>query len=326
MNTIEVFGFEWKNEPINHRLVNINILTNDQIGKVIFTFNCLQTRNYDDEWKEEDYYKILSLIHEKNVQGKPYLIYKEEDYKKIEQIGSELHKYTLIEKKNVLRDFPKDIIELQKRSLIMLYMQYPRYGDDIDKPIPYDFFAKDYTDWIFILEAMKRKYWIDINMKKSVDGYFAFAKPFLIAEEGWYVIEKELEKVYSNQVFVAMWFDKSMDNAATKIEEAIRDCKLNVMRIDRKEHNNEISGEILYEIMRSRIIIADVTGQRNGVYFEAGFALGHKKIVIWSCEESDMKNVHFDTRQYNHIIWVDEDDLYIKLKDRIMATLVIEGN
>jgi nucleoside 2-deoxyribosyltransferase len=147
----------------------------------------------------------------------------------------------------------------------------------------------------------------------------------LIAENGWFEIEKNLEMNYSKQVFVAMWFDKSLDKATLKIEEAIKDCGLKVMRIDRKEHNNEISGEILHEIMNSRIVIADVTGQRNGVYFEAGFALGHQKSVIWSCRSDDLKNVHFDTRQYNHIVWENEDDLYTKLKDRILATLAIES-
>ena len=324
MNTIEFFGFEWKNENLKPGINNFNILTNDQIGKVIFTFNSLDYVSIYNEWEEKDYYKLLALIHEKTIYGKPYLIHGKDDNEILKKFEQALQGYTLVEKNNILNDFPKDIIELQKRSLLMLHIQYPRYGDDIDKPMTYDFFAEDYTDWLFILEAMQRKGWIDIKIKKSVDGYFAFAKPFLIAEEGWNIIENEIENIYSRQVFVAMWFDKSMDNASKMIVRAIRDCGLEVMQINRKEHNNEISGEILHEIMKSRIVIADVTGQRNGVYFEAGFALGHKKSVIWTCKESDMKNVHFDTRQYNHVIWENENNLYEKLKNRIMGTLAIE--
>ena len=325
MSEIEEFGFTWKNENINGILLHIHVLTNDQIGNVLFTMNCLQSIDYEDVWKEENYYKILSLIHEKTILGKPYFIYKEEDWDKLEKSGIDFSKYTLIEKNNVLNDFPKNIIELQRRSLFMLYKQCPRYGDDLGNVLPYDFFTGDYSDWVFVLESMLHKNWIDVIIEKSVDGMFAYSAPFLIAENGWFEIEKELEMNYSKQVFVAMWFDKSLDNAALKIEEAIKACGLKIMRIDRKEHNNEISGEILHEIMNSRIVIADVTGQRNGVYFEAGFALVHQKSVIWSCQSADLKNVHFDTRQYNHIVWDNEDDLYSKLKDRILATLAIES-
>jgi nucleoside 2-deoxyribosyltransferase len=171
---------------------------------------------------------------------------------------------------------------------------------------------------------MQQKNWINIKMQRTGDGRFAIAPPFFVTEEGWFEIEKDLERNFSKQVFVAMWFDDKMEKVAQKIEEAIRSCELIPMIIKKKEHNNEISGEILFEIMKSRIIIADVTGQRNGVYFEAGFALGHQKSVIWSCQKEDLKNVHFDTRQYNHIVWTNEDDLCTKLKDRLIATLAIE--
>jgi nucleoside 2-deoxyribosyltransferase len=325
MNTIELFGFTWKNEIQNSLFHRVNVLTNDQIGQVAFTLNCLQCIKFDIEWKEENYYKLLSLIHEKTICGKPYFIYKKEDKNTLENLGSEVYKYTPVENINVLRDFPKNIIELQRRSLLMLYRQYPRYGDDIKNPSHFDFFSKDYYDFVFLLDAMRRKFWIDFEIKEKPNGLLDFSKPISIAEEGWIEIEKNLEMNYTKQVFVAMWFKKDMDKAAQKIKEAITACGLEAMRIDRKEHNNEISGEILSEIMNSRIIIADVTGQRNGVYFEAGFALGHQKSVIWTCKKDDLENVHFDTRQYNHVVWENEDDLYTKLRDRILATLAIES-
>jgi nucleoside 2-deoxyribosyltransferase len=325
MSTIELFGPTWNNECLNHELLNINVLTNDKIGKVVFTFNCLQTIGYDNEWQEEDFYKLISLIHEKTILGKPYFIYKEEEHIKLEKIMQERNReYTFIEKNYVLIDFPKNIIDLQRRSLLLLHRQYPRYGDYIEHIQLYDFFSEGYSDWAFVLEAMKQKNWINIEIRRAGDGSFRINSPFLITEKGWFEIEKDLEMNYSKQVFVAMWFDNKMDKVAEKIEKAIKDSGLKAMIIKKKEHNNEISGEILYEIMNSRIIIADVTGQRNGVYFEAGFALGHKKNVIWSCQKDDLKNIHFDTRQYNHIVWDNEEDLYIKLKDRILATLTIE--
>jgi len=43
--------------------------------------------------------------------------------------------------------------------------------------------------------------------------------------------------------------------------------------------------------------------------------------VIWTCQADDFKNVHFDTRQYNHIVWQIPADLRIQLADRIKATI-----
>jgi hypothetical protein len=142
------------------------VLTNDQIGKVLFTMNCLQSIQYENVWKEEDHYKLLSLIHEKTILGRPYFIYKEEDWGKLEKLDLDYNKYTFIEKNNVLNDFPKNIIELQRRSLFMLYKQCPKYGDDIGELLPYDFFSGNYSDWTFVLEAMQRKNWIDVTIKK----------------------------------------------------------------------------------------------------------------------------------------------------------------
>lgn len=68
-------------------------------------------------------------------------------------------------------------------------------------------------------------------------------------------------------------------------------------------------------------MIADFTGNRNGVYFEAGFAMGLGIPVIWTCRKDHIDNVHFDTRQYNHIVWETPEELREKLTYRIEATI-----
>ena len=60
---------------------------------------------------------------------------------------------------------------------------------------------------------------------------------------------------------------------------------------------------------------------RGGVYFEAGFAKGLGREVIWTVRKDRLSYVHFDTRQYNHIVWSDESDLRNQLSKRISATL-----
>ena len=95
------------------------------------------------------------------------------------------------------------------------------------------------------------------------------------------------------------------------------------MQIDRKQDVVKIDDEIVAEIRRSRFLIADFThgkaGARGGVYFEAGFALGLGIPVIHTCREDAIDKVHFDTRQYNHILWRNPEDLRDQLEKRILA-------
>ena len=127
----------------------------------------------------------------------------------------------------------------------------------------------------------------------------------------------------SRQVFVAMWFDPSRNSFYQDgIRPAVEaDGITQALRIDGKEHNSKIDDEIIAEIRRSRYVVADFTGDRGGVYFEAGFALGLGLPVIWCVDENDVGRLHFDTRQYNHIIYTSSEDLRVKLNNRIRATM-----
>lgn len=131
-------------------------------------------------------------------------------------------------------------------------------------------------------------------------------------------IEKTIKKNRKKKVFIAMRF-KDMDNVYNVIYKAIDKAKFIPLRIDKKEHINQISSEIQYEISKSGLVIADVTGRNQGVYFEAGYAMGLNIPVIWTCKDDEVDKIHFDTRQYNTIFWKDENDLYERLKNRIEA-------
>jgi nucleoside 2-deoxyribosyltransferase len=146
----------------------------------------------------------------------------------------------------------------------------------------------------------------------------------MITPKGWaYIDSLRVENVQSSRGFIAMWFDNSMDSACLAIEQAIREAGYTPHRIDRKHHNNKIDDEIIADIRRSKFVVADFTGHRGGVYFEAGFAKGLGLEVIWLCRKSDFKELHFDTRQYAHIDWEEQNlpELTVNLKNRIEATI-----
>lgn len=134
--------------------------------------------------------------------------------------------------------------------------------------------------------------------------------------------ELQTQQIVSSQGFVAMWFDESMQNAYVNgFELGVRDAGYDPVRVDWVEHIRKIDDEIIAQIRRSRFVVADFTGQRGGVYFEAGFALGLNLPVFWTCRHDEIKKLHFDIRQFNCIDWRDADDLSDRLQKRIEAII-----
>jgi nucleoside 2-deoxyribosyltransferase len=143
----------------------------------------------------------------------------------------------------------------------------------------------------------------------------------------WLKIDDLVTRLPStSQAFVAMWFNDATHAAYTDgIEPAIRDSGYRAVRIDKKEHYNKIDDEIIAEIRRSKFLVADFTCEkekvRGGVYFEAGFAMGLGIPVIWTVAKESLDDVHFDTRQYNHIVWDTPETLRNLLQARIGAVI-----
>ncbi len=126
----------------------------------------------------------------------------------------------------------------------------------------------------------------------------------------------------SDRSFFAMWFDPCLIPAYEQgFELGIMRAGYNPVVMNRVEHVNRIDDEIIARVKTSLFVVADFTGHRGGVYFEAGFALGLGLPVIWTCRKDDMENLHFDIRQYNTIDWDDYGDLASRLQYRIEATV-----
>lgn len=97
-----------------------------------------------------------------------------------------------------------------------------------------------------------------------------------LALGGWHrLAELRKHKRKSDQAFVAMWFDPSLDEVWKHgFKTALEETGYHPIRVDLTEHNEKICDRIIAEIRKSGLVIADFTGQRGGVYFEAGFAMG----------------------------------------------------
>lgn len=145
-----------------------------------------------------------------------------------------------------------------------------------------------------------------------------------LSAEGWARLEPTVSGGIEGRCFVAMSFDPSLQEAYDLgIRRAIEDdCKLTAVRVDRMEHNEKICDRIVAEIKKAQFVVADFTLHRQGVYFEAGYAMALGRPVIWMCREDNLAATHFDTRQYNHIAWTTPAELRTRLADRIRATIL----
>ena len=221
--------------------------------------------------------------------------------------------------------FPIRISDRIDRILLNFYRANPVYGAPIERLSTLDFFAHENAESAFFIDLMIEQGLLQgPNPTRVSGGGAVFRVPLYVGSEGWRRIE-EMERPdskRSGKVFVAMWFDKAMDPIYNKIDSAVRSLGFEPVNIGLKQHNNDIVDEIQYEIRRSRFVIAEVTGQRQGVYYEAGYAMGLGIPVIWMCRKDEIGKVHFDTNHYSHVVWENEDDLFAKLVNRIKGTIL----
>lgn len=93
---------------------------------------------------------------------------------------------------------------------------------------------------------------------------------------------------------------------------------------------NVAKAGIIDEIMRttiasSKFVIADLTYDNNGAYWEAGFAEGIGLPVIYICEREKFERTktHFDTNHLTTVLWSmnDTDQFEIELAETLRRSL-----
>lgn len=200
---------------------------------------------------------------------------------------------------------------------------------------------KKHLDLLCHSESVDSKELVFLFDYLKASGYIKFSKhggemSFELTVKGYQRLEVMSQRnTESSTAFVAMWFDDSLREAWEKgFEPAITDAGYNPVRVDQIEHIDRIDDRIIAAIRRSRFIVADFThgkfgtklppekcGARGGVYYEAGYAHGLGIHVIFTCRKDLIEHVHFDTRQYNHIVWENPDELRTALTARIAAVV-----
>jgi transcriptional regulator with XRE-family HTH domain len=164
-------------------------------------------------------------------------------------------------------------------------------------------------------------------------GYISLSKIYEIARnaniDAYDILPVARAKEDIESAFIAMWFvppeekaeDKSikkdrkrMEKAENALRQAIEARGFTPSIVNDNKHDNNLYNEIIARIKACKFMVADLTGNRQSVYFEIGFAHGLGKPVIQTCHKDHFDNVAFDLKQIYTIIW---DDKVLKSTEKL---------
>ena len=167
---------------------------------------------------------------------------------------------------------------------------------------------------VFYVQALQRKGLIESVWQQVANGWTC--APTL---EGWTSIQPSQQTGgIPGTCFIALAMVPRMETAYREaIEPAARECGYEVRSMLDIRTNEGITDRILAEVRSAEFLIADFTEQRSGVYFEAGFAKGLGRPIVWSVHRDEIADVHFDTRHFGHVVWSSHEEL----KEQLIATI-----
>lgn len=145
--------------------------------------------------------------------------------------------------------------------------------------------------------------------------------------EGWERYEAEKRGQFSgNYGFLAMEFgDAAFESFVREVVKPIVKKELSYDLFDMRDVSQ---AGIIDNIMRIKIrdaafVIVDLTHDNRGAYWEAGYAEGLGKPVIYFCEQQkfDQEKTHFDTNHCTTIPWSKGESNHDDFKQKLIATL-----
>jgi hypothetical protein len=193
--------------------------------------------------------------------------------------------------------------------------------------------AIDIDDVAFLVEHCKQAGLLKGNVERFGNGSVAFL-PLQLTVAGWVRFE-ELRRGSSaiRSAFMAMQFGidelDSLYNA--HLRPAVAATGFDLRRVDEHQAAGLIDDNLRVKIRQSRFLIAELTHQNRGAYWEAGFAEGLGKPVIYMCRKDVFEDrtlgTHFDTNHHLTVVWEPSkiEDCIRRLKDTIRATLPAEA-
>ena len=256
---------------------------------------------------------------------------------------------------HIIREERIDFLDREKLEKILKNRQLPNPAEQINNAIKFlaketKYFGNTYAEEPVlqalsgIIGSANKANYNAIKMEMKDQGIIEpptsetmGIQKIKLTMKGWDLYEK-IGISESKQIFMAMQFKKDNENESgknflyqlyPKISDAVREIGYQLKRIDEVAHCGDITKQIEVEIRKSACVIVDLTHSNLGAYWEAGFAHGIGKKVIYICRKDEItsKVLHFDINHYCFNPWVDSGDNEVflnKLKSVIEAELFIK--
>jgi hypothetical protein len=163
-----------------------------------------------------------------------------------------------------------------------------------------------------ILQSLKNSNWIQGDLYSHAGSSLLVLGNCQLTNEGLRRF-RELSKASadSRHAFMAMKYDDSeLDMIFQQhFAPAVKRTGLELRRLDQGQPAGLIDDQLRVQIRTCRLLICDLTHGNRGAYWEAGFAEGLGRPVIYTCREDvfkDPANVnhpHFDTNHFVTVLW-----------------------
>jgi hypothetical protein len=125
---------------------------------------------------------------------------------------------------------------------------------------------------------------------------------------GWSRYETlKQRRIESRKVIMAMKFgDRELNEVVSScFAPAVKRAGFELRTIADGQPAGLIDDQLRVALRTSRFVVADLTHRNNGAYWEAGFAEGLGRPVIYTCRETEWAGggSHFDTNHLVTVIW-----------------------
>ncbi|MEW6617938.1 MAG: hypothetical protein AB1422_01075 [bacterium] len=132
---------------------------------------------------------------------------------------------------------------------------------------------------------------------------------------------KEKSQLDEDFVFVIMPFNEEFNNVYDRIKEVVESLGMRCERVDEQIFFGGIMDKIKENLIKARIIIAELSEKNLNVYYELGLSHGYEKRVIMLTQ--DVNNLPFDLRHLRMVIY-NKNNLFglkEKLRNEIKSAL-----
>lgn len=188
--------------------------------------------------------------------------------------------------------------------------------------------AKTSNGFALILQHLFNVGLVTGNLFEATDTPSKACSYVTLSMAGWECYEKLQQGAGSyRKAFMAMKFNvPELDTMVNNVfKTAIMQTGFELRLISDTPKAGLIDDRIRAEIQASDFIVADLTHDNLGAYWEAGYAEGLGKPGIYTCEKTkfDNEKTHFDTNHHLTIIWSSNnpDQASEDLKATVRATL-----